>query len=481
MHRARKISHPVLTRLFLALIFWLPLPLGSNRAWAWSIMEIWAFLLAFCLLVLAWRNRLSIPAPMLAAKPVILLLTLFFIWTGIQMVPLPYSVLQIISPHAAQLLAASGHPGFASIALDPGLTAKALLKGLALFTMMLLMLALMDSHKKIQWLAYTVLIAGLFQAAYGAYMVLSGIEYSFFIEKERHLGSATGTFMNRNHLAGYLEMALAIGIGLMIARLSNVRAHNWRDRLRKLFETMLSPKALIRLTLVVICTGLILSKSRMGNSAFFASLFISGILFLLISRHATRSTTIFLISLVVLDVMLVGSWVGVGKVVQRLEDTNMVTEHRDEVVRDTMTMIAEQPFTGIGAGNYFSAFPNYQKPDIWDHYYHAHNDYLEFLSESGLIGLLPLALAVLYSLFLAIRAMRQRHSPLMLGMAFASFMGILSILIHSSVDFNLQIPANAAMFLLLISLAIIADSLKYRRAGHVRSKPGPAKAETKQD
>jgi len=466
MRSGNEITHPSLTILFLALIFWLPLPLGSNRAWAWSIMEIWSFLLAIALLVQACRHRLSLPGSLATARPVLWLLALFLIWTGIQLIPLPCSVLQFIAPHAAELLAASNPTGFASIALDPDLTAKSLLKGIAYVTIMLLMLILMDSHKKIRWFAYTTLAAGLFQAAYGSYMALSGVEYSFFIEKQRHLNSATGTFMNRNHLAGFLEMSLAVGIGLMISTLSNARALGWRNRLRKLVETLISPKALIRLTLIIICIGLILSKSRMGNSAFFASLFISGILFLLISRHATRSTSIFLISLIVLDILLVGSWIGVGKVVQRLEETNMVTEHRDEVDRDTLTMIAAQPFTGIGAGNYSSVFPNYQQPDIRDHYYHAHNDYLEFTSESGLIGVLALALALLYCLFLTIRTMRQRRSPLMLGMAFAAFMGMLSILIHSTVDFNLQIPANAVMFLLLMSLAIISASLQSPRRRH---------------
>jgi len=471
------ITQPTLTILFLALIFWLPLPLGSNRAWAWSIMEIWAFFLAFATLIQIYRHKISLPASIATGKPVLWLLALFLIWTGIQTIPLPHSVLQIIAPHTAQVLAASDQTGYASIALDPYLTAKSMLKGIAYISIMLLMLTLMDSHRKIRWFAYTVLAAGLFQAAYGSYMALSGVEYSFFIEKQRHLNSATGTFMNRNHLAGFLEMSLAIGIGLMITNLSNDRAQGWRNRLRKLLETLISPKALIRLTLIIMCIGLIMSKSRMGNSAFFASLLISGVLFLLISRHAKRSTSIFLISLIVLDILLVGSWIGLGRVVQRLEDTNMVTEHRDEVGRDTLTMIAAQPFTGIGAGNYFSVFPNFQQADIHNHYYHAHNDYLEFISESGLIGLLPLALAVLYCLFLSAKTMRRRRSPLMLGMAFAAFMGILSILIHSTVDFNLQIPANAVMFLLLMSLAIISASLespRHRRKqiqGKVKGEP----------
>ena len=458
MHQGKAITHPYLTVLFLALIFWLPLPLGSNRAWAWSMVEIWAFLIAISALILACRNKLSIPDSVSAARPVLILLMGFLVWTGIQIIPVPVNFLQLISPHAANLVSASGGNGYASIAIDPDLAAKSLLKGLSYITIMALMLILIDSHKKIRWLAYTVLVAGLFQAAYGSWMILSGTEHTFFIEKEAYRGSATGTFINRNHLAGYLEMVLAMGIGLLISNLSNERSRDWRHRLRRFSETLLSPKALIRVTLIVICIGLILTKSRMGNAAFFGSLIISGILFLVIARHATRSTTIFLISLVVLDIMLVGSWVGVDKVVQRMEKTSVALEHRDEVARDTLTMIKEQPLTGIGSGNYFSVFPNYQQLDIWDNYYHAHNDYLEFLSESGLIGTLFLAAAVLYSLMMAFQAMRRRHSALMQGMAFASFMGIVSILIHSSVDSNLQVPANAIMFVLLMGLSIIVTT-----------------------
>jgi len=458
MHQGKSITHPYLTFLFLALVFWLPLPLGSNRAWAWSMMEIWIFVIAISTLILVYKNKLTVPESVAKAKPVLLLIAGFLVWTGIQIIPLPVNLLQLISPHAAKIATASGNIGYASIAIDPDLTVKSLLKGLSFITLIILMLILIDSHKKIRWLAYTVLVAGLFQAAFGSWMVLSGMEYSFFIEKEAYRGFATGTFINRNHLAGYLEMVLAVGIGLLISNLSNERSRDWRDRLRRLSETLLSPKALIRVTLIVICIGLILTKSRMGNAAFFSSLIISGLLFLLIARHATRSTTIFLISLVVLDIILIGSWVGVGKVVQRMENTSAATEHRDEVARDTISMIKEQPLTGIGGGNYSSVFPNYQQLDVWDNYYHAHNDYLEFLSEYGLIGTMCLAAAVFYCLLMAFQAMRRRHSALMQGMAFASFMGIVSILIHSSVDFNLQVPANAAMFILLMGLSVIVTT-----------------------
>jgi FtsH-binding integral membrane protein len=66
---------------------------------------------------------------------------------------------------------------------------------------------------------------------------------------------------------------------------------------------------------------------------------------------------------------------------------------------------------------------------------------------------------VLMSLAAALTALKRRHDPLMRGMAFASIMGIIALLIHSTVDFNLQIPANAATFMVILALGWIALSL----------------------
>jgi len=430
-------THPVLTCLFLGLVFWLPIPLGSDRAWAWSLMELWVFLIAIIIFFISLKNKTPIPIAVHAAKPILFLLAATLLWTGIQIIPLPISVLDILSPHAAKFAMESSQANYASISLDPELTAKALLKGLAYFTIMIIMLILINNKQKIRWFAYTVLAAGLFQATYGSYMILSGVEYTFFFEKEAYRGRATGTFIDRSHLAGYLEMVLAIGIGLLISYLKSEKANGWREKLRRLFETILGPKALIRLSLIIICIGLILSKSRLGNTAFFASLLISGVFFLLTARHATRSTAIFLTSLIILDILLIGSWFGVEHVVERIENTTMVQEQRDEVDRDTLTMLYDFPVTGIGGGNYSSFFPNYQGMDSMGEIYHARNDYLEFAVEYGAIGFILFSSAVLYSWIAAIKAIRKRNSPLYLGMAFASFMGILSILIHSVGDFNL--------------------------------------------
>ena len=139
-------------------------------------------------------------------------------------------------------------------------------------------------------------------------MTLSGLEYGFFIQKESGVGVATGTFINRNHLAGYLELCLAVGIGLMLSGLSSRTGRDWRDSARHLLRTLLSSKALIRLALVVMVIGLVLTHSRMGNMAFFLSLTLAGAFYLLVVRQITRASIGFFVSLLVIDLFVVGNF-----------------------------------------------------------------------------------------------------------------------------------------------------------------------------
>ena len=101
--------------------------------------------------------------------------------------------------------------------------------------------------------------------------------------------------------------------------------------------------------------------------------------------------------------------------------------------------------------------------DVGGYYNHAHNDYLEFATETGLVGLALLGLAVISSLLVAVIAQYRRRDPLMRGLSFAAIMGICAIMIHSTVDFNLQIPANAITFMLLLAMGWIALGMKSKR------------------
>lgn len=420
--------------LYLVLLFCLPLPFAGVYPWAWGVFGF----ASFALLAADVFNRFKRARQLQLTKPS---------WPKamIKSLPVLTGLLAVQIIVALQWLLGSYDAYFS------------LLQGLSLCAFFALTLLILDSRQRIERAIWLVILAAGFQALYGSLMVMTGLEYGFFTEKWAYLGKATGTFVNRNHLAGYLEMTLALGIGYLLA--STTRYHgDWQQRLRQFIEVLLSPKVIMRLTLAIMVIGLVMSRSRMGNTAFFASLMITGALALLLMKNKSRSTTILLSSLLVIDIAIVGTFFGVEKVAERLQGSSIEKESRDEVSRDTFNMWLENPLLGTGAGSYKYVYPSYKSSDVTSTqlYDYAHNDYLQFLAEFGALAFLLLAATVLLVMAWSIRAMMLRRRSLNQGLGFASFMGVFAILIHSTVDFNLQIPANAYLFVFMLAMGCIA-------------------------
>lgn len=415
-------------RLYQALLFLLPLPFAGVYDWGWGLFS----LLSLSSLALK-AYELHFPADKTIHKSlaVIGLLSIAPITAAIQ-----WSFSASLSPHDSYL---------------------DVIQGFSLMSFFTLTLLLLNSRARIESAIWIIIIAASFQALYGSIMVMTGLEWSFFTEKQKYFGKATGTFLNRNHLAGYLEMSLALGIGFLLAS-STKYSGDWQQRLRQFIEVLLSPKVVMRLLLAVMVIGLVMTRSRMGNTAFFASLMITGGLALLLMKNKSASTTILLSSLLIIDIAIVGTFFGVEKVAERLQNSSTESESRDEVTRDTFNMWLEQPILGSGAGSYKYAYPHFKSSDVaptWLYDY-AHNDYLEFLAEYGGIAPLSLATAVIICFYWGLQTMRLRRRAINQGLGFASCMGIIAIMIHSTVDFNLQIPANAFMFVFIMAIGCIA-------------------------
>jgi putative inorganic carbon (HCO3(-)) transporter len=410
------------------------------------------FLLAAAWSCLHGLGKVEITPAFIAAKPCLLALALGIAWNAVQVIPLPAAWLGALSPRAVEVYAADlAKPGaFAPISVDAGASLAALLKGTAYLVFFALALLTVNSRRRLKTLAYAILAGGVFQASYASFKALGG----------HHWTDASGTFVNRNHLAGYLEMCLALGVGLLMTHGKAGEHARWRARLKGFLQLLLGPKARIRLGLAVMVIALVLTRSRMGNAAFFTSLLISGGLGLALFKTAKTSTLILLASLILVDLVIVGHWFGVEKVASRIQRTTLSTEERDEMDISAMPLLRDYWLAGSGAGSFYTIFCQYEHNGAMGFWDHAHNDYLEFASEFGVIGFIPLSVAVLLSLQAGVKAQLSRHASIQRGMGFGSVMGIVALLIHSSVDFNLQIPSNALLFLLLMAIAWVALSLR---------------------
>jgi putative inorganic carbon (HCO3(-)) transporter len=442
--------------LFLALIIWAPIPLGSNRPWAWAILEAGIFG-AGLLWLAGCARRETVPGTTVrAAWPAFTLLGLWLLFLLLQWVPLPPGLVRALSPQAAELHAAADYIlGERSITLsvDPHASFVFWLKNCAFALAFALTLLLVHGRARLAWLCGAIVISGLLQAFYGSFMHLARIDFEVVGVPIQHTAQASGSYVNRNHLAGLLEMSLAVGIGMMVAQLEDRPRRSWHDFVQDTARLMLSGKAILRLVLVIMVVALVMTRSRMGNTAFFASLFVAGAVGLAFARHATRGTVILIASLIVIDLALIGTWFGVERTLKRIADTTVQNvEERVEPSVYAVSILDDYPLFGTGGGTFYTAFTRYRGHDIDAYFDHVHNDYVQFLTETGIIGGALFGLLVLASFTCAILAQARRRDPLARGLAFGVVMGITAIGIHSTVDFNLQIPANAFIFFILLAL-----------------------------
>lgn len=444
--------------ILLAIFIWAPLPWGANSLWASMMLATLIFLLGFTATWFGSRRGGSV------SKLYLSLWVSWFIWLGLvsfQLLPIPASLLEFLSPASVELRchllgeSVCNSPQRLTLYYDG--TLRAVVFTAALMTLYFSVIELVNSRRAIIVLLYTVLVSAIFQAAYGTFMTLSGLEYGFFEVKGYGHNVATGTFVNRNHLAGYLEMCAGLSMGLLVYHFKFQGGSSpWRENVQRFLGALLSEKMLVRLGLVVIVIGVIMTRSRTGNTALFSSIILGGCAWVFLSGKATKVTIALFVSLILVDVYLVGEWFGFDRVVERLAGTDLDKEQRVPVSIYVWEMIKDYPLTGVGLGAFGSVFSSYLQSDVGNMFLYAHNDYLQFIAEAGVIACLPLAFIGLSAFYCSIYAMKKCKSHLRKSLGLGCFMAMCSMFIHSFTDFNLQIPANAATFVVVLALSYVA-------------------------
>jgi O-antigen ligase len=444
--------------LFLSLGFAV-VAFGANPDWARHI---------FCMLVFFTGAFIILTAPTIPAgrsfRRSAAILAVLMALPILQVVPLPQAVQQALSPvHAAMMrrlaqtgilegslahLTASIHP-FGTLEQY----AVVLAAGLLFFVGRRLFLDA-GSLRRMAWFFLGI---GVLESLYGLFQYLGKIPHPFLQPGLEQAAVASGTYVNRNHFAGVLEMVFPVVIALAYAHFL-VRIHPDTQRTRGRVRAFLTHPdmplfCLLLFAGVWICLGIIFSMSRTGITSMLATtLFLA---LLLGIRHSRRR--IQLLGLVfLLAVAGYAGYIGMEEVLHRfeqlLQEDVVLREGRVEVWRDSITMIRDFPLTGVGLGNYRHAFHKYNQVPRNVIYDHAHNDYLEFISEWGIPAGLLLIGSVLVIFGRGVRAFfRVEENPVLQAMLLGATGGIFSLLLHSLTDFNLQIPANLALFTLLLA------------------------------
>ena len=444
----------------LLILFLLPIPLGSNRPWAWNSFQIAIFLLTLCC-VFAHRKE-----PMLgmhAYRRVLYFWLPIIIIATIQIIEFPQQFVGFLSPNAEIIQATVSVDSF-YFSLDIGQSIISYFKLLSYFCMFCCVLMLVNSERRLKLLLLCITISGTFQAIYGVSEVLLGVDKSLIFEIDVK-GAATGTYIYKNHYANLLIMTAAAAIGLLVTSLQKDRHKSPKDWLRSFASAMLSSKGLIRISVVIMVIALVMSRSRMGNTAFFAAMTIVGFAALYLIRNKSKGLQFLVMSMFVIDLMIVSTYFGLEKVQQRLISTSFEQESRDEVIKDASLIIFDYPIIGTGGGSFYSIFPSYQKAEVHSFYDHAHNDYLQMAIEYGLPAFFIMACMSVFLFYKAIRPMYRRRQSIFKGTSFSCSMVMIGMFVHMTVDFPLQAYANACYFMVFLALAMIINSLKISTSG----------------
>lgn len=445
------------------LLFLLPLPFGAHRPVPEALLGVWIGALAIIGFAAAARR----PLPTLARQSM-LLWGLWLSWTLVQLLPLPPELLGRISPRAYAIHDAVAQAGFVPqwcLSVAPAETVDALILGVSYFLLYFVVVHYMDTRHSRQ-LLLVVVASALIQALWGSLMTLSGLEYGFLEPKHTGIGVATGTFINRNHFAAYLNIGLAAGTGLVLSELRAWRRSDWRGWMRLIVDLAFSGKFRVRIALAVMVIALVLSRSRGGNLAFFAALTVCGGIFLLYRhRRWLGRGLIFFLSILVVDLWIVSQWFGLDELQQRLERTDVSAQQRVIVLEALPPLITDYLWTGTGLASFDSIFPAYAPLHLSGRFDHAHNDYAELLIETGLPGALLVIALVLLHLRHSARVLAKRRKPEHLATAFALLMSGVAVGLHAWLDFPLHIPAVTATLVALAGAvaAIAPDSSRRRR------------------
>jgi putative inorganic carbon (hco3(-)) transporter len=444
---------------------------GANRDWVWAAMLVFFTVLTVLAIRALSAGRMSATKALQKAQKLVWLAMAFMAFGVLQMLPW-FGPVQFDDQARA----------WTSISLDPFASARQWCKYALYLQIWWLGLLLINRYSRARALILALCVVGVLQATAAGIFSLAhyGFHSSWFAFDVA--AQCTGTFVNRNHFAGYLEIMLGLGIGLLVSELKvSEGGENWRQKARNSINLLLSRKTQIRLGLLIMVIALVLTRSRMGNTAFFVALLSTAVVTLVMVRRAPKSLLYLVISLIVIDIVVIGSWFGVDQVAQRLQETNFArAQSGDEsavgqnpgadserlvVAESALAMFQDHPFFGIGAGGFRSAFPRYRSAENTSKFYdHAHNDYVQFLAEYGVVGALMLAIFAAFALLSALKTLKSRRDQQALGLAFGSLLAITAIGIHSTVDFNMQIPANAGYMSLVFCLALVSLQLKHTKS-----------------
>lgn len=393
-----------------------------------------------------------------------------FVLAGlVQLIPLSFETIRAISPHAPDAikalnpLAGVGLLTSHSLSIAPEHTTR----GLAVCGA--LMFLVIGASRLFSIVGVRGIARGT--AFLGAVLAFEGIVqatlttrvYGFWTP---HSGSsAFGPFVNRNHFAGWMLMALPLTLGLIAGALARTSGATWGLRDRLLWLSSREGSRLLFWIGAAVLMGLsvILTTSRSGMMV--AALVLIATAARALAIEGGMARRIASAAVVCAAGAGIVAWIGADAIAARFgeaswNDVNM----RKGAWLDAIAIANQYPLVGTGFNTYGVATLLYQQHYRFWHFVQAHNDYLQLAAEGGLLMVLPAVAAIVLFGVGVRRRFREETSVSTSWIRAGAVTGICAIALQEIVDFSLQMPGNALLFAVLCAIALHRTPMRRRQA-----------------
>ena len=453
---------------------------GAVHTYAYTLMT-WGILLATVFILIKdikkdhKSDRYLFRFPSTSLNLLFFLLLAFFFF---QIIPLPEGILQFLSSEAGVLKGKSFPAsmlvgdvqitaGWASLSPYTQPVRMSIIRLTAYSLFFLGLIQVLNSKKRIDLTIFLILGTGCFAALYGLFQTYSGSEYILWFKKLTYRGDVCGTYINRNHFAGFMAMGILLAAGFASALSPREKKSEEKSRHKKSLsarisealshEQEFSKRILILFSGVVLGIGLIFSASRGGMISAAGAMFLLGVLFSF-RKEYQKNGTIVLVLFGLISAYAIN--IGVERPMDRFKSFDSTFEARTRYAQKTMEIFENYPLSGIGVGNFKYAFPKYQASQ--DHVFirFAHNDWAQYLSEAGTIGIALLCIGMIYYLFKTMKLWAKRKDPYAVCLGLVPIAVLAYMAVHSYSDFNLHIPANVLILAAIMAIGYAALHLE---------------------
>ncbi len=427
--------------LFLVLA---PLYKAGNRPLPLLLLELAAvgFIVALAVRGTLGMTLRRLPRPLLVAIGALLAYPL------LQLVPLPESVWRALpghAPYAAVLeqFAAAGVTGVhRAISVVPSATEYgwlALLPPLAC----LLAVQWLAPAQVVRLLLVLAILAGV-EGLLGLLQVAAGDESIFYLRNDQAFGTATGTFVNRNHFAAMLAMMLPVIVGLLVYSIVRAR-HRHRRRGFAFDAEAMSQRILVFASAALVLLCLFFTRSRAGIATALLGLAFSSVM-LVRARAGWKHANLIVTGVVVTGIVL-GALIGLAPILERVEPDQLRLSAEGRLAISAATLRAAIEFLPFGSGlsTFASVFPRFQVEALGGYIDYAHNDYMQFFMEQGLAAPVIVGLLLFTWAKRMTALLRREDGRSFTVLQVAAGVGLLPMMVHSLFDFALHMPANAML------------------------------------